>query len=216
MPSLNGQQAIDKFTNMVGDALDPDFALQLVNDAKDEVELDVYPSGLVVVNTSASTFVGQTHTTGIALPANFLLAGATIWVGTFRFQQIPFERAFEYRDVNGYFYINPTTNTYHLTGRQTQVETITFPYQATSAALTVGTSPTWPTAFHGLIPLKMAELYYAIDAGEKSRAWDDRWAAQYQRGLNRFRDYDAKQKLAALGGRAGSDFPAGENGIYLN
>jgi hypothetical protein len=31
----------------------------------------------------------------------------------------------------------------------------------------------WPERFHRLIPLKMAELYYAIDAGEKSRACPD-------------------------------------------
>jgi hypothetical protein len=44
----------------------------------------------------------------------------------------------------------------------------------------------------------MAQMYFAIDQGEKGRAWDDRWGVYFQQRLARFKDYDASLKLAAV------------------
>jgi hypothetical protein len=195
---MTGQELIDKFHNYVSDELDSDFELQLVNDAMHEIEEDVRPEGLKKTDTSASTSVGQTYITPIALPTDFLMPAEEIYVGTEAYTQVPFERAVEYRDVPNRFYIDHANASYHLTGTQGSAQTISFPYFYATPDLTANTSPVWPSRFHSLIPLKMAEIYYAIDQGEKSRAWDDRWSAYYQRRLNKFKDYDAALKLAAI------------------
>ena len=44
----------------------------------------------------------------------------------------------------------------------------------------------------------MAERYFAINGGERGRSWDDKWATLCRQRLNRFKDYDAKLKLAGM------------------
>jgi hypothetical protein len=44
----------------------------------------------------------------------------------------------------------------------------------------------------------MAETYFAINGGERGRSWDDKWATLCRQRLNRFKDYDAKLKLAGM------------------
>ena len=46
----------------------------------------------------------------------------------------------------------------------------------------------------------MAKVYYAIDAGDKSRAWDDRWEAHYAILRKAFIDWDADLKLQEMDG----------------
>jgi hypothetical protein len=195
---MTGQQIIDKSHNYIADELDTDFELQLANDAMHEIEEEVQPEGLKKVNTSASTAIGQTYTTAISLPSDFFLPNNKIYVGTQPYTQIPFERAVEFRDTPNRFYIDHANASYHLTGTQASVQTISFPYFYATPDITVSTSPVWPTRFQSLIPLKMAQLFYAIDQGEKSRAWDDRWGVYFQQRLARFKDYDAALKLAAM------------------
>jgi len=213
---MTGQQILDKFENYTGDSLDPDFTLQLANDAMHEIEEDVRPEGLKKVDTSRSTAVDQTYTTAIPLPTDFFLPAKFIYVGTERYYQVPLERALEYRDSNGFYYVDTANGEYHLCGRQTSVQTITFPYFYATADLTLNTSPVWPTQFHSLIPLRMAEMYFAIDGGERGRSWDDKYARLYQQRLNRFRDYDAKLKLAGMGNSSAMYGDEGEiaNSIY--
>lgn len=215
---MTGQQCIDKFHNFVSDELDSDFELQLANDAMHEIEEEVQPEGLKKTSTSASTTVGQTYTTAIDLPSDFFAPCNTIYVGTQPYTQVPFERATEFRDVPNRFYIDHANGEYHLTGTQASVQTITFPYFYATADITTSTSPVWPSRFHSLIPLKMAEMYYAIDQGEKQRAWDDRYAVYYQQRLNRFKDYDAALKLAAMDHSAHVDggYSDSENRINSN
>jgi hypothetical protein len=191
---------ITKFENMVGESLDADFSLQLVNDAMHEVEEDIRPAGLKAVDSSDSTAVGQTYATAMDLPEDFFLPCPVIYVGTTPYTQIPLELATSYRDQNGFFYVDLANHNYHLCGTQTSVQTITFPYFFATPDLTTtpDTEPVWPEQFHRIIPLKMAELYYAIDAGEKSRSWDDRWTRQYEIAVRRFREYDARIKLASM------------------
>jgi hypothetical protein len=195
---MDGQEIIDKSHNFISDELDADFELQLANDAMHEIEEEVQPEGLKKVSTSASTAVGQTYTTAIALPSDFFMPRNNIYVGTQPYTQVPFERAVEFRDVPNRFYIDHANNEYHLTSTQASVQTISFPYIYATPDITVSTSPVWPTRFHALIPLKMAQIYYAIDQGEKARAWDDRWGVYFQQRLARFKDYDASLKLAAM------------------
>ena len=83
------------------------------------------------------------------------------------------------------FFIDLPNDNFYLAGSNHAAKTIHLFYTDYSADLT--TSDTWdfPARFHAIIPYKMAEIYYAADAGEKGRAWDDRWSNQYERILGR-------------------------------
>ena len=203
---MNGQAIIDKFENHIDDAIDETYALQLANDAKDEIEDELDLEINKRLNSSNSTSVGQTHTTTAVNLGNITdfgsLIDGQIWVGTTLYSQVPFEDRQNYINNAGYFYVDPYNLTLHLCGTQGSVQTIHVPYHSHTADFTVSTSPRWPSRFHSIIPLKMAQMFYAIDGGDKARAWDDRWGGYYERKLNSMRDWDHKMKLNALNGSA--------------
>ena len=199
---MTGQQIITKYQAMVpDDDLDPTYLLQLVNDCMHDVEDEVSPEGLKAIDITQSTTVGQTWATAIPLPTNFYMPLKTIFVGTQAYTGIPLEQTIPYQNGSNNFYIDHANASYHLTGTVNTAQLITFPYIYATPDIILNTSPAWPNRFHSLIPLKMAQLYYPADAGDKSRAWDDRWEKIYERRLARFIDYDASLKLAALNGQ---------------
>ena len=206
---MTGQDIITKYQAMApDDDLDPTYLLQLANDIMHEIEDEVDPEGLKSLDTTESTFIGQTWATAIPLPTNFYKPARKIYVGTVPYTGVPIERSVEYQDIPFRFYIDHANACYHLTGTLTTADQITFPYFYATPDITLETSPAWPTRFHSLIPLKMAQMYFAADGGDKARAWDDRWGAYYEKRLARFIDYDASLKLVAIN----SQTPYGYNG----
>lgn len=203
MSALNGQQIIDQFENYVDDSLDGDLELQLVNDAKDEIEdeLDLYICKKVDI--THSTTVGQIYTTAVALPAKFLnFSKKYILVGTQKFYGIALEDKLRYKDTPGYFYYDPADGI-HLCGTQNSVQVISIPYKEATSDLTLSTSPVWPARFHGLIAMQMAFMFYPIDGGDKSRSWTPEWLTLFERKKMRMIDWDARLKLTAQGGKTG-------------
>ena len=194
---MNGQNLIDKFVNLVGDSLDADFSLQLVNDAKNSIETELELEITKKLNSSGSTTAGQTYTTSRALPTDFL-SPLVIRVGTQRVYPIPFEAQIDYRDISGYYWIDLANDVYYLTGTQGSAQTIYFFYQQETTDLTTSTSPIWPTRFHSLIPYEMARKYFAIDAGEKARSWTPEMQLFYKELKDQMIQWDHKLKLNGM------------------
>lgn len=193
-------EIITKFETFVEDTLDSVTALQLVNDAINEVDEEVQPQDLKKVDTSLSTTVGQTYTTSKALPSDFFLPFDYIMVGTRHVFQKPFEEQVQWRERAGYYFVDYANNVYYLTGTQSTAETITFPYWKKRTEMTdTSQTPTWPSRFHRLIPYRMAKIFFAIDQGEKGLSWDREWAMEHDKALQRFIDWDTKLKLQAMG-----------------
>ncbi len=204
MPRLNGQQIVDKFNNLVDDSFDAgtDFALDLATDAMDDIagELKLYINRKV--DTSKTTTAGQTHTTALAMPADFLnFSKPYIFVSTVKYYQVSHEDRQKWKDSPNHFYYDPADGI-HLCGTQNSAQTITIPYIKSNTDLTLDTYPIWPKEFHMLIPMRMAINYFPIDQGEKSESWQPEWFGLYQNKLDRFIDWDAQMKLAANGGQS--------------
>jgi hypothetical protein len=211
-----GSAIIEKFNNLIGDSLDTDFALQLANDAKNSIETELQLEITKKLDSTGSVSAGQTSTTARSLPSDFFLP-LTIYVGTQEVTPVPFEKQILFKDNNGKYWIDLTNDQYHLCGNQASAQTINFFYQYETPDIATGTSPVWPTRFHSIIPLEMAKQYWMIDAGEKNRSWDDRFAAEYQRMKNLMISWDAKLKLNAMDNSAFLDtstYPS-ENRINL-
>lgn len=194
---MTGQNIIDKFHNYVSDELDSDFELQLVNDAKNEIESELMMEITKKLDSSGSVSSGQTSSTARTLPTDFYLP-LVIYVGTMPYYPIPMERQQEYVGVSGYYWIDVANSQYHLTGTQGSANTIYFYYQYQTTDLTLLTSPVWPTRFHTLIPLEMARQYWQIDQGEKNRAWTMEFASDHMKWKRLMMDWDARLKLNAV------------------
>lgn len=195
---MTGDEVIEKFHNYVDDELDPDLELQLVNDAKDEIEAERVWEMLKALDSTQTVTAGQTQSTTRALPTRFALPIA-LYVGDDYepYTLINFEDQLHHRSNGRAYFIDMANNTYALTGTVGKTATINFFHTKYSADITNNTSWTFPERFHGLLPIKMAKLYYAIDGGEKSRAWDDRWDAEYATKYNTLMLWDAQLKMRA-------------------
>ena len=99
------------------------------------------------------------------------------------YDQVPLEQQDFFSNTGQTFWLDWANETINL--GQTATNTVNVYYTEYSADLTASDTWQFPERFHSLIPYKMAEIYYAADAGEKARAWDDRWSAQFERMLNR-------------------------------
>ena len=185
---------ITKFENMVDDSFDSDFMYQLLNDAKDEVEAMVAWEFLKK-ETSYSITAGYTYASAAgALPTRFALDIRVTDGSNIEYEKVQFDD--RYNKVNrpfGYF-IDLANDNFYLSGTISTATTVYLYYTDYSADLTSSDTWVFPARFHSIIPYKMAEIYYAADAGEKSRAWDDRWTVQYERNLSRMQSWNDSLK----------------------
>lgn len=213
---MNGSELIVKFENYISDSLDADFTLQLVNDAKNAIETELQLEITKKLDTSGSTVAGQTSAIARGLPADFFLP-LSIYIGTEEVTPISFERQQFHKDEGARYWLDLANEQYRLTGTQGSAQTIYFFYQYETPDITLATSPIWPSRFHSLIPLEMAKQYWMIDAGEKNRSWDDRYATEYERRKRLMIDWDAKLKLNALNNSTSLEFThyPSENRINL-
>lgn len=203
---MTDQELLTQFESLTGDTLDQTLEIQLANNAKNKVETEQQLQILKELDTSQTSVVGGTYLTPYNLPATFLqpLDHGTIYVGTKRRRQVPYEKRLDYKDSSDYFYINYRTNQFFLCGTVTEAETITFPYLVATTDITdadlTGTTVTWPSRFHSLIPYEMAFMWFAIDQGDKSRSFAPEWLVAYQQLKNSLVAWDQALKLAAIDG----------------
>lgn len=212
---MTGAEIITKFINMVEDELDTDFMYQLLNDAKDEVESLMIWEWLKKDYTFTRAS-GDTVSTSYALPTP---VGGTFYIpismhdtSYLEYNLIPMEQRLLYQNNNYAFYIDFPASVMHFTGTCGGTTTMHLFYQMYSDDIAAGTSWSFPDKFHSILPLKMAQLYYAADGGEKSMAWDDRWGTYYQNKLDQMTLWDSQLKTRARGTRKNNQYnPLGVN-----
>lgn len=210
---MTNEEILDTFETFVDDSLDSAVAIALAEQARINIEIELRLQCSKKLDTSKTVSSGSTYLTAYTLPTDVLVpASPYIYVGTDRYTMIPFEQRELYKDITGYWYVDLLNGNFYLTGTPTAGQTITLPYITSGTAIADDDTTVlkWPTGTHILIPMKMAQLWYAIDGGDKSRAWDDRWGVAYAVSKNSLIDWDAQWKHAAVGGVT----PYGEEDSY--
>lgn len=202
MATLTGAEIITKFTNEVEDELDTGYMYQLLNDAKDEIESLLVWEWLKKEHTFTRNS-GDTIDTTYALPTptggTFYIPISVFDTSYLEYNLIPIEQKMLYFNANYSFYIDYQAQVMHFTGICGGTTTMHLFYQMFSDDITSTTSWAFPSKFHSILPLKMAQMYYAADGGEKSMAWDDRWGKYYEDKLGQMVLWDSQLKLRARG-----------------
>lgn len=180
---MTGAEIYTKFINMVDDELDTDYTYQLMNDARDEIESQV--DWEILKNkttiTSAST----------SLPTNFV-SDILLTDGSSRYIKINKEDSDIY-NYNAYsYYLDLANNKLEIINYNSQ--TLYFYYIKSSTEISSDTEWIFPSRFHSILAYKMAQMYYASDAGEKSRSWDDRWNIYFKTKFDQMLNWDTRLK----------------------
>lgn len=204
---MTDAEILTQFEGLVDDSLDQTLEIQLANNAKNKLERELKLLIHQKERATNTTSANQTYTTAISLAADFR-AWVTLYIGTELYLPIPFRHRVNFRDTAMRYYTDHRLQKFYLTGTQSSSQTITETYiyktddiTAASVALGAaagGTTVTWPTEFHGLIAYEMAKLFYAIDAGDKARSWDDRWEAHAQLIRKALIEWDHDLKLQEM------------------
>lgn len=168
--AMTGATMKELFETIVDDSLDETAFYLLLNSHKDILETEMDLEILVKLDESQSA-----TTSAITLPTDFqspiLLYVAS---NTTPYKPVPFTQKPIFQNQSGYYYIDYKNNQYYLCGTPDAGLVRNF-YKYRTPDIEATTSPVWPTAFHKLLPLEMAKLYYPIDQGDRSASWDDKW-----------------------------------------
>lgn len=167
------------FEAIIDDSLDATLEGQLLNQVKNTLEAQYLWVILRTSKESNIAQVGDTYLTMHALPADFAMPNKKgVFVGDDMtpYAQISFEDRIRFQSITHRYYLDYANNNYALCGVANPGGIIHFYYNKFSPDLNADTD-TWifPSRFHAILPYLMAKKFFAVDQGDKSRAYDDRW-----------------------------------------
>lgn len=199
---MTPDKMVSMFESLVADSLDQELEYNLLNEVKDTLEEDDVWAILKAVDVLQTANPADTYLTMKTLPADFASpAPRGIFVGTdiIPYSQIPFESRIRWQSATHRYYIDFGGNQYALCGGANPGGTIQFFYQKYSPVL-VSEGPNWifPARFHKVIPYLMAIKYFAVDQGDKGRAYDDRWDIHSKAILETMRRWNYKLRKTAV------------------
>lgn len=196
---MTGAQIITMFETLIDDTLDSDLEYQLLNQAKNQIEDERDWSMLKKCDSSQSA-----TTSAITLPADYRRTIA-LYVNNQPYMQIPFEQ----KNLMAYsalsWYLDFANGTYYLLGSNLS-GTVYHYYIKTTSDVESATSPVWPSRFHPLIAYDMAEMWWQIDQGDRSRSWDDKWAVKKELLRRSMVDWDTSLQKRAVENALPADF----------
>ena len=199
-----GSEIKTMYEGLIDDSPDEDLTYQLMNQVKNEIEENHIWQMLMkrdASNTATTKLVAK------SLPSDFRSSvKLMIEDDTISYDQIPFESREQFEDQPRKWFLDFANSNFYLTGSLSELKTLYLYYQYATDDIVAATSPVWPSRFHPLIAYKMAIKYYAIDKGEKGRAWDDRWTLFAREMLDSMIRWDGQLSMNALEGLMNADF----------
>ena len=182
------------YQQLVGDSMDSVTEYNLLNAAKDKLEQERDWAYLMSLDETQSVATGDTYLSMKTLPSDFSRPmDSGIYVGTdiVPYDIIPFQDRIRWQSISHRYYIDLANSQYGIFGTPT-AGTIHFFYLKTTPTLASGISPSFPERFHPILAYKMAQMFYAVDQGQKFIAWDDRWTAYYNEMFEAMSAWDAR------------------------
>ncbi len=197
---MTGQDIIDAFENIIDDSPEggDQQSLFLLNTAKDLVEAGRDWNFNRAVDSTQSRASGDNYLTFKTLPSDYLAARKLFVAGDIvPWNLIPYEDRDRYKDVYKRWYIDLVNSKYALCGASGQSGVISLFYGRQTPAITTSSSPVWPSAFHPLLPFKMAEIWGSTsDADDINYRMSKEQLRQANDILKMMIQWDARMKTA--------------------
>jgi hypothetical protein len=181
---MTGQELKTFVETIVDSNIDDEAFLVLLNTAKDKLEGERDWSFLQVLDSSQSA-----TSSAIPLPTTIPYSRTlSLYVGSIPYHQIPFEQSKMLANSAQRWYLDLRNSCYYILGNAQG--TINHFYIWKTPDLTLATSPVFDSRYHKILAFECAELFYALDGGERGRSWDDKWAIQKRVLKNAMVDWD--------------------------
>lgn len=196
---LTGQDMIDRFEDIVDDAFESDEqALFVINEIKDEVEAGWDWFFLRSIDQSQSVAAGDNYLSMKTLPTDFLVPRAIYLQNDISpLLQISLSERDRFKDIYKRYYIDYKNAQFALCGNNSGPRSIIIHYGASSPAISLTSSPTWPVGFHSYFPRKMAEIWGSgEDADDINLRMSRENLRQANSILKAMRTWDARLKVA--------------------
>lgn len=195
---MTGAEIKQFFENLIDDNLEENFAYDLMNNAKDEIESDRDWEILKKLDSSNSTTVGGTYSTEYSLSSDFFTVNK-IFIDELEYKPVMFEEQLTYKDSSHRYFIDHRQSKLHLCGKVNTSKTIYIFYIYNTDEISATTSPVWPAKFHKLIAFKMAELYLGgIDSDEYNQMITPQQRKQAEMIYQGMVSWDTQLKLNAM------------------
>lgn len=207
------------YEDLIGDTTDATTTAILANSAYNQIIIGEELAFFKTTNNALNTAIGDTYLTSYNLPTDFLAPlipigrKGNLYVGTEPKVQSPYEEWILYRENSDKWTIDYVNEKFYIAGTQNQAQTITLPYFKSCVTLATGVTPEIPAVFHPLIAYVMAgfalssmqdiggdNIELQLSAGQMRAA---------QSLLSALRLWDARIKVASIGGKSESDYNVG-------
>lgn len=195
---MTGQDILTAVENIIDDDIDPDYALFIMNSVKDEIEAGrdwTFNRGF---DNSQKWNTGDTYLTTHPLPADFLAPRNLFLSGDISpYILISYDLRERFKDIYKRYYIDQVNKTFALCGSGKGGVAIDMYYARSTPALTLTTSPVWPSVFHSLLVYKMAERWASTsDADDLNYRMSKEQLRAANDIMKQFIHWDAKLKTA--------------------
>lgn len=195
-------EIVEKFELQVDDSseLSDAEAYDLANDVYTEIQNDRDWEWLKATATG-TTSVSVPY---IALPADFRNIApnkdnkSVVFVGT-DYQEyvvVPFSSRRDYRDQDGYCYIDIPNQRLYFTYQPTSAKTVEYDYIKVAPTLTANTSPLMRMGMHKIISIGMASKFNPIELTDKPNSYRNENLIEYANLLHQLALEDARIKLS--------------------
>ncbi len=200
---MTGEDIISRFELQIDDAseLSSEESLALANEVYFDVSNDRDWEWL----KSTATGTTSTSVPYIALPSNFkkLMPNknneSVVFVGTdySEYKVVPFSSRRDYRDQDGFCYLDMVNRRLYFTLQPTSAEAIEYDYLTIPTAITTTTGPVVDTTqFGNMIAYGMAAKFNPIEQTDKSESYSKENKATYLGILSDLAIEDANVKLS--------------------
>lgn len=198
---MDGSEVKALFEEIIDDTWDETSVYLLMTNAQEilEDERDWYI--LEKKDTSITRSAGDTYETSNDLPSDFS-APKKVFVGTEEFDEIAMDDQIDFRNSEGYYWIDYANSKIYFSGTASQSKTVTLFYRKAQGEITSSTTLVWPGKRGAYLAYRMAEIYSGgIDGDDINFAMSQKQEDMADMLYQGLVQWDAKIRLKAIGGR---------------
>lgn len=213
---MTGQEIKDLFENLIDDTIDSDFAIDLMNLAKEKIETERAWEFLKKKDNTQSVVSGDTYETEKDLPADFF-SPIALYVenDNVPYSQISFQMQERFKDSGRKWYLDLASNKFYICGSKANTKSIYLFYIYNTDDLTLTTSPVFSAKFHKRIAFEMVSL---IESGVDGDTLNFRMSEEHKLQMSILKKgmifWDAQIKIRAM--ENNSDNLGGESPDSIN